>query len=72
MFKKISKMRARNQTLVAIVIAFAVIAFWRGVWGLMDYHLFPENLWLSSWVSIAIGIGILGITHYSMLLKMVR
>ena len=42
-----------------ITVAFAIILFWRGVWGLMDIYLFPENYLLSSIASILIGIIIL-------------
>jgi hypothetical protein len=35
MFKKFGKLKPK-QIVFAILIAFAVISFWRGVWGLMD------------------------------------
>ncbi len=65
MFKKISKMKFHHQSLFAIIIAFAVISFWRGVWGLMDEYLFPENYKLSLWISLISGIVILIATHYA-------
>ncbi len=64
MYEKISKMKAKHQTLFAIIIAFAVIAFWRGIWGLMDEYLFPENYTLSLIISVFVGLGILIGTHY--------
>ncbi|MCK4500777.1 hypothetical protein KAU11_09780 [Candidatus Babeliales bacterium] len=64
MFKKLSKMKFHHQSLFAIIIAFAVISFWRGVWGLMDEYLFPENYRLSLWISLISGIIILVTTHY--------
>ncbi|MCK5474505.1 MAG: hypothetical protein KAI53_03800 [Candidatus Aenigmarchaeota archaeon] len=64
MFKKLSKMKFHHQSFFAIIIAFAVISFWRGVWGLMDEYLFPENYRLSLWISLILGIGILIGTHY--------
>jgi len=64
MYKKISEMETKPQVLFSIIIAFAVISFWRGVWGLMDLYLFPENMELSLWASVAIGLAILGATHY--------
>ena len=64
MYKKISKMKAKHQTIFAIIIAFAVIAFWRGMWGLMDEYLFPENYTLSLIISVFVGLGILIGTHY--------
>ena len=42
-----------------IIIAFAIILFWRGIWGLMDLYLFPKNNMLSYIISIIIGIIIL-------------
>ena len=42
-----------------ILIAFAIILFWRGIWGLMDAHLFPKNHTLSYIISIIVGIIIL-------------
>ncbi len=63
MFTAISKMKKGRQTLFAIVIAFAVISFWRGIWGLMEEYLFPENYLLSCWASAFIGLAILVATH---------
>ena len=42
-----------------IIVAFAIILFWRGVWGLMDVFLFPNNLMLSYIISIIVGVLIL-------------
>jgi hypothetical protein len=44
---------------VVVLAAFAVVLFWRGVWGLLDIYLFPENLTLSFFVSVVVGLGIL-------------
>ncbi len=48
-----------------LVIAIAVVAFWRGAWGLMDVYLFPDSYELSSWISLAIGLAILSATNYA-------
>ncbi len=64
MFRKISQMKLKHQTIFAVVIAFAVISFWRGVWGLMDEYLFPDNYQLSLWASLILGLAILVATHY--------
>jgi len=64
MFSKITKMKLHHQTIFSLIIGTAVIAFWRGVWGLMDIYLFPSDLQISLWSSVIIGLGILGITHY--------
>ena len=65
MFKNMKKMKAKHQTVFVIMIAFAVISFWRGVWGLMDEYLFPLNYELSLWISLVLGLGILIGTHYA-------
>jgi len=65
MFTRLSKMKSHHQTFFAIIIGFAVIAFWRGIWGLLDIYLFPDNIELSLWASIFLGIAILLGTHYA-------
>jgi hypothetical protein len=57
-------MKSHHQVFLAIVIASGVIAFWRGLWGLMDLYLFPHNEAISSLMSILIGLAVLGATHY--------
>ncbi len=61
--KKINK---PQKIFFAILIAFAVISFWRGVWGLMDLYLFPNDYELSLWISVMLGIGILILSGYSL------
>jgi len=46
-----------------ILIAFAIISFWRGTWGLMDLYFFPQNYPLSLFASILIGTIILYFTE---------
>ena len=43
----------------ALIIGVAIVAFWRGAWGLMDIYLFPGNLALSYGVSTLAGVIIL-------------
>lgn len=52
-----------KQILLAVLIGFAVVGFWRGAWGLMDEYLFINNYALSLWVSLIGGIIILFLTH---------
>ena len=52
-----------------ILIAFAVVSFWRGVWQLSDLYLFPNNYLLSNLVSLIIGIIILYFTKHLIDLK---
>jgi hypothetical protein len=59
--KQIQKRRIKK-VLYTIIIAFAIVSFWRGVWGLMDLYLFPNNYTLSLLVSVIIGLAILYIT----------
>ena len=42
-----------------IVIAFGVVLVWRGIWGLADIYLFPENQQLSLIASVILGVAIL-------------
>lgn len=63
--KEFSKLKTKHQIIFAIIIAFAVIAVWRGFWGLMDIYLFPENYEQSLWASLIIGLIILVSTHYT-------
>jgi hypothetical protein len=60
--KKLSRTKA---ILTAILVAFAVIAFWRGIWQLLDLYLFPGNYELSNWVSLLGGLIILIATGYA-------
>jgi len=65
MYKKFSQMSNFKQILFALLIGIAVVSFWRGVWELLDIHLFPNNRELSLWVSLVIGVVILITTHYA-------
>jgi hypothetical protein len=47
-----------------LLAAIGVIAFWRGLWGMMDEYLFPEDPKLSYLVSVIIGFSILLLTHF--------
>ena len=54
-----------KQVVFALLIGFAVVSFWRGVWGLLDIYLLPTNMELSLWISLLMGIVILIWTHYA-------
>ena len=64
MLKNLNQLKSRHRITFAILIAFAVVSFWRGVWGLMDEYLIPSNYKLSLWISLILGILILIITNY--------
>jgi len=52
--KQIQEKRRTN--FYRLLIAIAIIMFWRGLWGLMDLYLFPENLTLSYSASVVLGL----------------
>jgi|GEM_PF-1929422 len=43
MFKKIQELETHHQVIFALMIAFALVSFWRGMWGLLDIYLLPES-----------------------------
>lgn len=57
--------KKKNPFLYYIVTGSAVIAAWRGMWGLLDLYVFPDNLALSYLVSTILGIAILYINDFS-------
>ncbi|MBT6253964.1 hypothetical protein HOI83_01915 [Candidatus Uhrbacteria bacterium] len=64
MFHRTRKMKPIKRALFSLLIAFSVIIFWRGAWGLLDIYFLPNNYTLSSALSIVIGLSILAVTHY--------
>ena len=64
--KEIKKNRERTLKKISytILIAFAIVSFWRGIWGLMDLYLFPNSHTLSLLVSVFIGLVILYFTKH--------
>jgi hypothetical protein len=65
MFKKFRKIHPIKRVVFSLIIGFAVISFWRGLWGLWDVYVFPENYTLSLWISLVVGLIILILTHYA-------
>jgi hypothetical protein len=60
----LSHLKFYQKLLLAVIIGFSVVSFWRGVWGLLDTFLLPEEPVLSLWISVIMGITILSITGY--------
>ena len=60
-FKKLEK---KHKFIFALIIGVAVALFWRGIWGIADELIFPDNYLLSSVVSVIIALIILSITNY--------
>ena len=64
MLHRAKKLKPFKQMLFTLLIGISVVSFWRGMGGLMNVYLFPNNLVLSYWASVIIGLFILGTTHY--------
>ena len=54
-----AKENFKHRLFYTLLGAFALILFWRGIWGLMDIFVFPNNLIISYSLSVIIGIGLL-------------
>ena len=52
-----------KKILNTLLVAFAIVAFWRGSWGLMDLYLFPNYEIFSYILSIILGMVILYYTE---------
>ena len=59
MLKAFKKLEEHHQKLFALIIGTAVIMFWRGIWGLLDVYLFPNEPGLRFLLSAIIGLAIL-------------
>lgn len=57
-------MKTLKMNLNYIVIVTAIVFVWRGIWGLSDLFIFPENELLSLSTSILIGITLLLLTDF--------
>ncbi|PIZ50757.1 hypothetical protein COY27_06095 [Candidatus Woesearchaeota archaeon CG_4_10_14_0_2_um_filter_33_13] len=62
--QKLSSMKTHHQIIYALIVGFAAISYWRGVWGLSDVYILPNNYGLSSVVSLILGLVLLIGTHY--------
>ncbi len=58
-FKGYRRFKRKYKFVHILVFATAVILFWRGVWGILDTYLFPDNILLSNLVSIGIAFVVL-------------
>ena len=56
MIKDIRKFLNRRKNLAIIIDLLGAIAIWRGVWGIFDSFVFPNNKLLSYLISIILGI----------------
>ncbi|MBT3293162.1 hypothetical protein HN512_03635 [Candidatus Peregrinibacteria bacterium] len=42
--------------ITSIVVATGIVAFWRGLWGILDIYLYPSNKTASYLLSIGLGV----------------
>lgn len=55
-----TKKKSSPKHFVTILLtAFAVVLVWRGMWGIMDQYLFPDQPMLSYLISLLLGLFIL-------------
>ena len=59
-FKNLKK---SHQRIFALIVGVGIILVWRGIWGLGDMYLFPNNQLYSLMSSIIIGVIILLFSH---------
>jgi hypothetical protein len=59
MFKNIRKFLARRKNLRIIIDVVAIIIIWRGIWGILDLFIFPNNPLLSYLTSTIFGFALL-------------
>lgn len=56
---KLKELKSHYPNANVIVIIFAIIMLWRGIWELLDTYLFPGSPTFSSLTCIALGVIIL-------------
>lgn len=57
--KRYRKFKKKHKTAHIILVAIALVMLWRGIWGLLDIFLVPNNALLSYVLSILIAFIIL-------------
>ena len=64
LFAGLSRLERRHKIIFSLVIAIAIILFWRGIWNLADEYLVPEDFIFSNLLSIILALAILGASEY--------
>lgn len=62
---RLEQLKKSHPNANAIVIIFAIVMLWRGVWGLLDTYLFPGSPTFSYLVCIGLGAVILYLDNFS-------
>jgi len=63
---RIKKLKKKRRYGYSILVGAGFILFWRGLWGLMDVYLFPNNQVLSYLASSLLGMTIFYIDDKSL------
>ena len=62
----VARLKSEHPTANAVVVIFAIIMVWRGVWELLNLYLFPGSPTFSNLLSIAMGALILHLDDFSL------
>ncbi|MDD3263151.1 MAG: hypothetical protein PHR61_04925 [Candidatus Absconditabacteria bacterium] len=62
-YMKIKKLRKNRTNINILVTTMAIVMIWRGVWGLLDMFVFPNNPFFSYLISVFLGILLLFIDN---------
>jgi Fuseless len=62
----VTRLKQEYPTANAIVVIFAIIMLWRGVWELLNLYLFPNSPTFSNLFSLALGALILHLDNFSL------
>lgn len=66
MYPKFKNLKTHHQLIWSLVIVVSLVSIWRGVWGLMDAFIFPNNFLLSVITTLFAGIIMITVTHYKL------
>ena len=61
-----NRIKKEHSVFNSVYVAIAVIAFWRGLWGLLDVYVFPNQPILSYAISALVGMGLLFINDFKL------
>lgn len=57
--KNYRKFKKKHKVFHIIIVSFAIVMLWRGVWGLLDYYFFNNSPVLSYILSVLIAFVVL-------------
>ena len=66
MFMFLKKKGGVHRASYYLVTGFGMVVFWRGIWGLLDIYLFPNQPLASYAISAFVGVLILFLNDYSL------